>query len=29
MGFKLNYVKSAKRYDYLMKKGENQTILCW
>ena len=26
MGFKLNYVKSEKRYDYLMKKCENQTI---
>jgi len=26
MGFKLEYVKSAKRYNYLKKKGENQTI---
>lgn len=26
MGFKLEYIKSDKRYDYLKKKGRNQTI---
>tara|TARA_X000000950_G_C13599305_1_gene530662 strand:+ start:77 stop:562 length:486 start_codon:yes stop_codon:yes gene_type:complete len=26
MGFKLNYIKSNKRYTYLKKKGEKQTI---
>ena len=26
MGFKLEYIKSDKRYNYLKKKGQNQTI---